>query len=134
MLYNDKYHWLLIEDYSLHVKAGVVFLAEHPRLELTDEDKDKETDTDRNGNVDKDAKADELEPIESLMETLNFYMNTEVTLAKRQRQDDSYALYDVWYVASPSSPSSSSSHFHLPETTVSVSCPCYLLVAGDSEC
>ncbi|KAM8710503.1 hypothetical protein ACLKA7_017166 [Drosophila subpalustris] len=98
MLYNDKYHWLLIEDYSLHVSSGVVFLAEHPRLELTDDDKDKDTvkDTDGDGNGDSDAKADELEPIESLMETLNFYMNTEVTLAKRQRQDDSYALYDVW--------------------------------------
>ncbi|XP_034480952.1 uncharacterized protein LOC117786710 [Drosophila innubila] len=89
MLYNDKYHWLLIEDYSLHVSAGVFFLAEHPRLDLTDEDKDRDKDKDRD--------ADELEPIEDLMETLNFYMNTELTLAKRLKpQDDSYALYDVW--------------------------------------
>jgi len=92
MLYNDKYHWLLIEDYSLHVSAGVVFLAEHPQLELTDEYKDKDKDTDKHANT------DELEPIESLMETLNFYMNTELTLAKRTPQDDCYALYDVWYV------------------------------------
>jgi len=122
MLYNDKYHWLLIEDYSLHVSAGVVFLAEHPQLELTDEYKDKDTD--------KHANTDELEPIESLMETLNFYMNTELTLAKRTHQHDCYALYDVWYVFYPFP--FSYPYLLLPETTVS--CPCYLLVAGDSEC
>ncbi|XP_062127749.1 uncharacterized protein LOC133840104 [Drosophila sulfurigaster albostrigata] len=101
MLYNDKYHWLLIEDYSLHVSAGVVdsqpqfptqsqpHTAEPEQLQLTDKDNE--------------ANTDELEPIESLMETLNFYMNTELTLAKRSTQDDdddadndSYVLYDVW--------------------------------------
>ncbi|KAH8289082.1 hypothetical protein KR044_000180, partial [Drosophila immigrans] len=87
MLYNDKYHWLLIEDYSLHVSAGVVGL-QPQQLQLTDKDNEAHT--------------DELEPIESLMETLNFYMNTELTLAKRSPQDDSdtdsdsYVLYDVW--------------------------------------
>ncbi|XP_064546145.1 ionotropic receptor 75a [Drosophila montana] len=80
MLYNDKYHWLLIEDYALHVSAGVMQAEQQLHLTVTD------TDTD----------TDELQPIESLMETLNFYMNTELTLAKRTPQDASYSLYDVW--------------------------------------
>lgn len=83
MLYNDKYHWLLIEDYALHVSAGV--MRAEQQLHLTDTDTDTDT--------------DELQPIESLMETLNFYMNSELTLAKRTPQDASYSLYDVWYVA-----------------------------------
>lgn len=82
MLYNDKYHWLLIEDYALHVSAGVM----RPQQQLHLMDTSTDTDT------------DELEPIESLMETLNFYMNTELTLAKRTPQDASYSLYDIWYV------------------------------------
>ncbi|XP_017860670.1 PREDICTED: uncharacterized protein LOC108612303 [Drosophila arizonae] len=80
MLYNDKYHWLLIEDYALHVSAGVM----RPQQQLHLMDTSTDTDT------------DELEPIESLMETLNFYMNTELTLAKRTPQDASYSLYDIW--------------------------------------
>ncbi|XP_023178751.2 uncharacterized protein LOC111604776 isoform X2 [Drosophila hydei] len=84
MLYNDKYHWLLIEDYALHVSAGV--MRPQQQLHLMDTNTDTDTDTD----------TDELEPIESLMETLNFYMNTELTLAKRMPQDASYSLYDIW--------------------------------------
>lgn len=81
MLYNDKYHWLLIEDYALQ---SSVEEQQQPGLHLTDTD----------------ASADELEqPIEHLMETLNFYMNTELTLAKRSSQAEArYTLYDVWYV------------------------------------
>lgn len=86
MLYNDKYHWLLIEDYALHVSAGMMRPQQQLHLMDTSTDTDRDTDT------------DELEPIESLMETLNFYMNTELTLAKRTPQDASYSLYDVWYV------------------------------------
>lgn len=87
MLYNDKYHWLLIEDYALQSSVGVQQQQwqRQPVLHLTDTD----------------ASADELEeqPIEHLMETLNFYMNTELTLAKRSSQaKPSYTLYDVWYV------------------------------------
>lgn len=137
MLYNDKYHWLLIEDYSLHVSAGVFFLAEHPRLDLTDEDKDEDKDRDKDKYKvrAKDAIADELEPIEGLMETLNFYMNTELTLAKRQNQDDSFALYDVWYVA----PFLLLLLFLLisiwkRQTQLSVVLATCLLFAGDSEC
>lgn len=82
MLYNDKYHWLLIEDYALQSSVGEQ--QQQPGLHLTDTD----------------ASADELEqPIEHLMETLNFYMNTELTLAKRSSQAEArYTLYDVWYV------------------------------------
>lgn len=81
MLYNDKYHWLLIEDYAVHSSVGV---RQQPELHLTDAD----------------ASADEQEqPIERLMETLNFYMNTELMLAKRSSQAEArYTLYDVWYV------------------------------------
>ncbi|TDG47462.1 hypothetical protein AWZ03_006054 [Drosophila navojoa] len=82
MLYNDKYHWLLIEDYALHVSAGVMRPQQLQQLHLMDTSTDTDT--------------DELEPIESLMETLNFYMNTELTLAKRTPQDASYSLYDIW--------------------------------------
>ncbi|KAH8418242.1 hypothetical protein KR222_006785, partial [Zaprionus bogoriensis] len=79
MLYNDKYHWLLIEDYALPLTAAP------------------------DGSAG-DSSADEELPIERLMETLNFYMNTEVTLAKRSSRGasrgasrgDSYVLYDVW--------------------------------------
>ncbi|XP_001984105.2 ionotropic receptor 75a [Drosophila grimshawi] len=89
MLYNDKYHWLLIEDYTLHVGAGVrqrEQQQQQQQLHLTD------TAMATDGN----RETDELQPIENLMETLNFYMNTELTLAKRAPQDASYLLYDVW--------------------------------------
>lgn len=87
MLYNDKYHWLLIEDYALHESVGIVVAAqreqqqEQSELHLTDADEQEQ-------------------PIERLMETLNFYMNTEVTLAKRSTgaAEGGYTLYDVWYV------------------------------------
>ncbi|XP_017839995.1 ionotropic receptor 75a [Drosophila busckii] len=68
LLFNDKYHWLLIEDYALHAATGVEEL----------------------------PAPDEPESIEQLMETLNFYMNTEVTFAKRATEAESYTLYDVW--------------------------------------
>ncbi|XP_030372125.1 uncharacterized protein LOC115622351 [Scaptodrosophila lebanonensis] len=68
MLYNDKYHWLLIEDYALHMSGA----------HLTN------------------STPDGLEPIESYMEGLNLYINTELTLAKRVLDAASYTLYDVW--------------------------------------
>lgn len=88
MLYNDKYHWLLIEDYALHESVGIAVAAQRAQqqqqqseLHLTDADEQEQ-------------------PIERLMETLNFYMNTEVTLAKRSTgaAEGRYTLYDVWYV------------------------------------
>lgn len=80
MLYNDKYHWLLIEDYALHESVGIAVAAQR-ELHLTDADEQEQ-------------------PIERLMETLNFYMNTEVTLAKRSSGagEGRYTLYDVWYM------------------------------------
>lgn len=85
MFYNDKYHWLLIEDYALHESVGIAVPAQREsqqqsELHLTDGMDEQE------------------QPIERLMETLNFYMNTELTLAKRSTgaAEGRYTLYDVW--------------------------------------
>ncbi|XP_068142268.1 ionotropic receptor 75a [Drosophila tropicalis] len=77
MYFNDKFHWLLMEDYALHMKANFQQI-ETSELLL--------------------QQTDDLISIESFMEGLNFYINTELTLAKRMpaSMGVGYTLYDVW--------------------------------------
>ncbi|KAH8270327.1 hypothetical protein KR018_008027 [Drosophila ironensis] len=81
MLYSEKFHWLLIEDLAWQggrSAAQVRFPRDMPGQQL------------------QAAGAEEVPSIESFMEGMNLYMNTELTLAKRMSEAAHYTLFDVW--------------------------------------
>ncbi|SPP76922.1 uncharacterized protein LOC117580537 [Drosophila guanche] len=88
MLYSDKFHWLLIEDFGLfnELEAATgnqqeVLPQQAKQLQSTREEEEEP----------------DIQPtIEEFTEGMNLYMNTELMLAKRLSEAANYTLYDVW--------------------------------------
>ncbi|KAH8378760.1 hypothetical protein KR009_001226 [Drosophila setifemur] len=86
MLYSEKFHWLLIEDsaWAGRSSPGDDAQGEENRDELAE------------GQQLQSTGDDNLPTIESFLGGMNFYMNTELTLAKRMSEAAHYTLFDAW--------------------------------------
>lgn len=89
MLYSEKFHWLLIEDFAWHGRTQTA--------EGSGKRDDGEMEEEEPPGQQIQATDDEdLLSIESFLGGMNLYMNTELTLAKRMSEAAHYTLFDVW--------------------------------------
>ncbi|XP_034655864.1 uncharacterized protein LOC117893379 [Drosophila subobscura] len=86
MLYSDKFHWLLIEDFGLFNQLEAA-TGNHQEV-LPQQAKQLQST--------REEEADLQPTIEEFTEGMNLYMNTELMLAKRLSEAANYTLYDVW--------------------------------------
>ncbi|KAH8386132.1 hypothetical protein KR200_006008 [Drosophila serrata] len=85
MLYSEKFHWLLIEDFAWQGRLSTEAAME--------KEKEKEKPS---GQYLQTSGDEEVPTIESFLGGMNLYMNTELTLAKRMSEAAHYTLFDVW--------------------------------------
>lgn len=92
MLYSEKFHWLLIEDFAWQGRLSTV-IEENGTRQANQASPEEENP--RGQYI--QALEDEKNPsIESFLGGMNLYMNTELTLAKRLSKAAHYTLFDVW--------------------------------------
>ncbi|XP_039230266.1 uncharacterized protein LOC6533058 [Drosophila yakuba] len=90
MLYSEKFHWLLMEDFAWHGRTQTAeATAKRDEGELEEEEQPP-------GQQIQATDDEDLPSIESFLGGMNLYMNTELTLAKRMSEAAHYTLFDVW--------------------------------------
>ncbi|KAH8351562.1 hypothetical protein KR059_007714 [Drosophila kikkawai] len=89
MLYSEKFHWLLIEDFAWQGRLSTV--VGEAKQATTAEEEEKPA-----GQNLQTSEDEEMPSIESFLGGMNLYMNTELTLAKRMSEAAHYTLFDVW--------------------------------------
>jgi len=88
MLYSEKFHWLLIEDFAWQGRTQPA--------EGSVKREEEEGEKDSPGQQIQTTDDEDLPSIESFLGGMNLYMNTELTLAKRMSEAAHYTLFDVW--------------------------------------